>query len=532
MKTPRRLVTLAAGSAMALSAMAADGDALSVAPGPFQPTWASLGQRQNPAWFSEAKFGIWVHWGPQSAAAYGDWYARTMYTEGSKAYKFHLNKYGHPSEFGFKDVINTWKAEKFDAAKLAALYKKAGARYLVAMANHHDNFDNWASTHQPWNSVNMGPKRDIVGELKAAADKEKMRFGVSIHNINTWGWYDPCRDSDTKGPKAGVPYDGHLTKADGKGKWWEGYDPADLYGPVHKGGETGDAPSAAFMTNWFLRTRELIDKYQPDVLEFDLWSPTTVWRQWVRFDDISGPNQVDARMGMSIAQHYYNQQRRWKNGADEGIITLKGLTPERMPGATLVFERDFSSTILARPGQMEDGMGDWHYNGKEGAYMPASEVIATLVESVARNCNLLLNVVLRPDGSVAGDQEATLLRVGQWLAVNGEAIYGSSPYEVMAEGPNRMKSRAQFKEENAPNKLPKYSEADIRFTRKPGAVYAIVMVSPTKELTINSVSRETIKAVTLLGSDEPVKWLQTPTGLVIQPPAKAPGELAVVYKIE
>ena len=177
-------------------------------------------------------------------------------------------------------------------------------------------------------------------------------------------------------------------------------------------------------------------------------------------------------------------------------------------------------------------MGDWHYNGKEGAYMPAGEVIATLVEAVSRNCNLLLNVVLRPDGSVAGDQEATLLRVGRWLEVNGEAIYGSSPYTVMAEGPNRMKSRAQFKEENAPNKLPKYSEADIRFTRNAGAVYAIVMASPTKELVINSLAAEKIKAVTLLGSHLPVKWTQTNDGLVIQPPAQAPSELAVVYKVE
>ena len=527
-----RLFTLTAGCGLVACAAATDGDALAVAPGPFQPTWASLGQRQNPAWFNEAKFGIWVHWGPQSAAAYGDWYARNMYVEGHKAYQFHLNKYGHPSEFGFKDVINTWKAEQFDAAKLAALYKKAGARYLVAMANHHDNFDNWASTHQPWNSVNMGPKRDIVGELKAAADKEKMRFGVSIHNINTWGWYDTCRDADKSGPRAGVPYDGHLTKADGKGKWWEGYDPTDLYGPVHQGGETGDAPSAAFMTNWFLRSRELIDKYQPDVLEFDLWSPTTIWRQWVKLDDVTGPNQVDSRVGMLIAQHYYNQQSKWRKGADEGIITLKGLTPERLAGSTLALERDFCEKILPQAGQLEDGMGDWHYNGKEGAYMPANEVIATLVEAVARNCNLLLNVVLRPDGSVAGDQEATLLRVGRWLEINGEAIYGSSPYNVMGEGPHRMKSRAQAKEENAPNKLPSYTEEDIRFTRNAGAIYAIVMVSPTKELVIKAVAQEKIKAVTLLGSNVAVKWAQAAAGLVIQPALQAPSDLAVVYKIE
>lgn len=506
---------------------------ISVAEGIFQPKWSSLSQRKFPAWFQNAKFGIWAHWGPQAEPEYGDWYARNMYVEGNGAYKFHLKKYGHPSEFGFKDVIHSWKADKFNADKLTALYKKAGARYIVALANHHDNFDNWNSKYQPWNSVNMGPKRDIVGDWKKAAVKEGLRFGVSIHNINSWGWYDPTRNADTTGVKKGIPYDGLLTKADGIGKWWEGYDPSDLYGPAHKGGVNGDQPTQAYIKNWFLRTKDLIDTYQPDILEFDLWSPSNIWRQWVKFENTSAENGMDQRAGMLIAQHYFNQERKWHKGADEGIITLKGIDAERRGSMTQALERDYSKEILPDAWQLEESMGDWHYQGEGRTYLSAAKVIATLSEAACRNGNLLLNVVMRPDGTLAGDQEASLLKVGNWLETNGEAIYGSRPFIVMGEGLNRMKSRAELKEEHLPNVLPSYSQEDIRFTTNNGSVYAIVLVQPTKELLIKSFSGSKILSVSLLGNSDKVNWKQIPTGLLIQPMQKAlAGDLPVVFKVK
>ena len=209
-----------------------------VAPGPFQPTMESLaGGYQAPDWFLDAKFGIWAHWGPQCQPEMGDWYAKSMYQFGSADYKFHVRKYGHPSKFGFKDVIHEWKAERWDPEHLIALYKRAGAKYFSAMANHHDNFDMFDSTYQPWNSVAVGPKKDIVGGWEKAARAAGLRFAISRHGDRAWSWYQEAQFADTSGPMAGVPYDGRMTKADGKGQWWEGLDPQDLYAQYHLMGQ-------------------------------------------------------------------------------------------------------------------------------------------------------------------------------------------------------------------------------------------------------------------------------------------------------
>ncbi len=185
------------------------GPALDIAPGPFRGTRASLREWQVPEWYRDAKFGIWAHWGPQSAAEYGDWYARQMYIQGHKQYEYHVKTYGHPTKVGFKDVIATWKAEKFDPDHLLGLYKKAGAKYFCSMAVHHDGFDLWNSRYQPrWNSVASGPKRDIVGEFKKAADKHGLRFGVSEHLAPSYNWFATSHMSDKTSPLAGVPYDG------------------------------------------------------------------------------------------------------------------------------------------------------------------------------------------------------------------------------------------------------------------------------------------------------------------------------------
>ncbi len=211
-----------------------------MATGRFEPTWESLQQYRAPEWYRDAKFGIWAHWGPQCQPEYGDWYARQMYIEGSEDYKFHVRTYGHPSKFGFKDVIHQWTAERWDPEKLLALYKNAGAQYFVALANHHDNFDNYDSKYQPWNSVRLGPKKDLIGGWARAARSNGMKFGVSIHAAHAWMWYEVAQGADKSGPLAGVPYDGKLTKADGKGQWWEGLDPQDLYAQNHTPGKGGD----------------------------------------------------------------------------------------------------------------------------------------------------------------------------------------------------------------------------------------------------------------------------------------------------
>ena len=220
-------------------------DAYPIGEGPFKPDWRSLKEYECPEWFRDAKFGIWAHWSPQCEPEEGDWYARHMYEQGSVQYQYHVSHYGHPSVFGYKDVCDAWKAEKWDPEKMIQLYKRAGAKYFVALANHHDGFDCWDSTYQPWNSVRVGPKKDIVGTWAKMARKYGLHFGVSVHSARSWEWFEVAHGSDAAGPMKGVPYDGALTKADGKGKWWEGLDPADLYGPhgaAHARGASGLGP--------------------------------------------------------------------------------------------------------------------------------------------------------------------------------------------------------------------------------------------------------------------------------------------------
>ncbi|MBP8302611.1 MAG: alpha-L-fucosidase, partial [Phycisphaerae bacterium] len=210
---------------------AAEGDARQIAQGPFQPSWESLkSQYQCPDWFRDAKFGIWAHWSAQCVPEQGDWYARHMYVQGTPQYEYHVKNYGHPSKVGFMEIDNLWKAQRWDPEKLMALYKRAGAQYFVALANHHDNFDAYNSKFHPWNSVNVGPKKDIVGTWAKVARANGLRFGVSNHSAHAWHWFQTAYGYDGEGPSAGVRYDAFtLTQADGQGKWWEGLDPQQLY---------------------------------------------------------------------------------------------------------------------------------------------------------------------------------------------------------------------------------------------------------------------------------------------------------------
>ena len=268
-----------------------------VAPGPFQPSWESLSAYQVPDWYRDAKFGIWAHWGPQCQPEMGDWYAQRMYQEKNAVYKFHCEKYGHPSKFGFKDVIHEWKADKWEPEKLIDLYKRAGAKFFAAMANHHDNLDMFDSKYQPWNSVAVGPKKDIVGGWAKAARAAGLRLAISCHGDRAWSWLQDSQRTDTTGPLAGVPYDGRMTKADGKGKWWDGLDPQDLYAQYHELGrygwtQSGNPPlDTAYVEKFFNRTIDLIDKYQPDILYFD---------------DTVLPIYPASDIGLRIAAYLYN----------------------------------------------------------------------------------------------------------------------------------------------------------------------------------------------------------------------------------
>jgi alpha-L-fucosidase len=385
--------------------------------GKFQPTWESLQKYECPEWFRDAKFGIWAHWGPQCQPEQGDWYARFMYMPKVPSwappdFEFHRQTYGPQSKFGFKDVIHLWKAEQWDPGKLMALYKRAGAQYFFALANHHDNLDLWDSKYQPWNAVAVGPKKDLIGGWAQAARANGLRFGVSVHAAHAWTWYEPSQGADETGPLAGVPYDGKLTKADGKGQWWDGLDPQDLYAQNHprsadssdpvaihrqwNWGNGASLPDQAYCDKFYNRTVDLINKYQPDL---------------IYFDDTALPLWPVSDAGLRIAAHFYNRNMKLHQGRLEGVVFAKVLDPKQRQCMVWDIERGQSNQIEPQPWQTDTCLGDWHYKRaifEQHGYKTTKTVIHTLADIVSKNGNLLLNVPVRGDGTIDSDELAVV----------------------------------------------------------------------------------------------------------------------------
>jgi alpha-L-fucosidase len=510
-----------------------------VADGKFQPTWQSLQQYQTPEWFRDAKFGIWAHWGPQCEPERGDWYAREMYSQGNFKYNEHLKLYGHPSTNGFKDVIHEFKAENWDPDKLLALYKRAGAQYFFALANHHDNFDNYDSKYQPWNSVNLGPQKDLIGGWAKAARANGMKFGVSVHAAHAWSWYETSQGSDKTGPLAGVPYDGKLAKADGKGTWWEGYDPQDLYaqnhppspnfqslGSIHARWNWGNGvtpPDQAYCDKFYDRTMDLINKYKPDL---------------IYFDDTALPLWPVSDAGLKIAAHFYNSNDKW-NGND-GVMFNKVLNDEQKKCMAWDIERGSANQIEPQPWQTDTCIGGWHYDigvFNSHRYKSTKTVVQTLIDVVSKNGNLLLSVPLKGDGTPDSDEIAIVEGIAKWMEVGKEGIFGTRPWKVFGEGP-QMATAAPISAQGFNEGRGKpFTAEDVRFTTKGETIFAFIMGSPTNAVTIKSLGtnakllEKPIADVTLLGSNEKLKWSQTADALVIEVPEYKTSDIAIAFKV-
>jgi alpha-L-fucosidase len=485
------------------SAARTPADGRPIASGPFQPTADSLKTYQAPDWFRDAKFGIWAHWGPQAVPRSGDWYARWMYVPGHPHYAHHLKNYGHPSQFGYKEIISLWKAEKFDPEGLMQRYVAAGAKYFVSMGVHHDNFDLWNSRHHRWNALAMGPKRDVVGAWRDAARRRGLRFGVSEHLGASHNWFYPSHQYDQFWPKMGVDYDGANPQY------------ADLYHPKHEepfkgNSDTWYTTNAAYHQVWFNRIRDLIDAYEPDLLYSDGGIP---------FGEV----------GRSLVAHFYNS--KIKQGRVEAVYNCKALgSGEFYPEACVQdVERGVMSGINPRPWQTDTSNGDWFFaDGYK--YKTAPDVIRMLADIVSKNGNLLLNVVLYPEGSMPPESDALLSELAHWMSVNAEAIHGTRPWSVFGEGPTEIASGA-FKE-NAD-----YTSQDIRFTKKGNALYAITLGEPGNRVAITSLGRNgryegrAVHTVHLLGVAQPLRFQQTDSALVIDSPASLPSRHASAFKI-
>lgn len=505
-----------------------------IAAGVWEPTVESLSAWTCPEWFRDLKFGIWAHWGPQCQPEDGDWYARNMYVESRREYQYNIDARDHPSRFGFKDWIHEWKAENWDPDALVKLYAETGARYFFTLANHHDNFDLYNSKYQEWNSVAVGPKKDIVGGWAAAARKYGLRFGVSVHAAHSWCWYETSRGADTKGPLAGVPYDGWLTKEDGKGTWWEGLDPQELYEQRHPLSandqnwtwEEGQVttPDQAFCDKIYNRTVQLINDYKPDI---------------VYFDDTYLPLWPVSDAGLKILAHGYNHSAD-ATGAPQIVFTGKVLTDWQKKTLLWDVERGAPDSIQELPWQTCTCIGMWHYDKHlyyADRYRPAKSVIAMLVDVVSKNGNLLLNIPLRGDGTPDPTELRIVGEIGHWMKINSESIYDTRPWVIYGEGPTAEAANPINAQGFNEGRL-RYSAADIRFNKKGDKIlYVTLFGVPEEDVVVKALGSKTaqnkrkIKSITLLGSDEKVAWTQTKENLTIGKPTDIPSPEAVVYKV-
>jgi len=478
---------------MSQSTDSRDAGDFSITPGPFEPTWESLRTYECPQWFRDAKLGIWSHWGPQVVAMYGDWYARNMYIEGSEQYLYHWRHYGHPSKFGYKDIIPLWKAENFDPEGLMDQYVAAGAKYFVAQAVHHDNFDNWNSRHHKWNAVQTGPKKDIVGLWHEAARKRGLPFGLTEHLGATFKWFAVNKGCDKTGPYAGVGYDGN--------------DPAyeDLYlpnkGAVRDGWYT---VTPWWHKQWFDRMKDLVDQHQPALLYSDGGVPFH-------------------KVGLSIIAHLYNTSAAGHDGVNQAVYNQKDKDPEVYPVGTLDIERGMRGDISPDPWQTDTCVGGWFYNVRR-EYKTHKHVMEMLVDIVSKNGNLLLNIIQRPDGTLDEECQHIVEGMARWIKINGEGIYGTRPWTVAGEGPATSNAGA-FKEEAI-----EWTSEDFRFTATDEGVYAFLMAWPADgEALIRSLAAgrsPKVSAVRLLGSDAKITFEQTRRGLALCLPEKSASEHA------
>ena len=461
----------------------------------FQPDSASIADNYKiPDWFRDAKFGIFIHWGVYSVPAFGnEWYPREMYLKDSRVYQHHIEKYGDQTEFGYKDFIPMFKAEKFNATEWISLFKKSGAKYVVPVAEHHDGFSLYASTVNEWNSAKMGPMKDITGELKKAASEQGLHFGLSIHRAENAWFYN-----------GGMKFPSDVQT----GKF------SSLYGECleEPGGQTLDCPEGAgfnehSIKGWLEHTYELVDLYQPELMWFD-W---TVGKY---------PFQPTFYKFMA---YYYNNAIDWNK---EVVVNTKFGYGDNIQ--VFDIERGKSETARPFPWQTDTSVGkkSWGYIEGEENKSP-NQIIDDLVDIVSKNGNLLLNIGPRSDGTITEGQQEVLLQIGGWLSVNGEAIYGTRPWKVAGEG-SQQGTAGAFTD----NEETAYTAQDIRFTAKGDVLYAISLAWADKDVVIQSVGNDLkVASVELLGSDKTLKWRQTNAGLQVNFPAEKPTEYAHAVKI-
>ncbi|HEV3278697.1 MAG TPA: alpha-L-fucosidase [Terriglobia bacterium] len=469
----------------------------------YEPTWESLSQYQVPDWYRDAKFGIFLHWGVYSVPAHAsEWYPRLMYRREDPVFEWHRQHWGPQSTFGYKDFIPKFRAEHWDPAEWAALFKRAGAKYVVPVGEHHDGFPMYNCHSTDWNAAKMGPRRDVVGELSRAVREQGLKLGVSSHRALDWSYYTFEKDFDTDNPK----YSGLYGKP---------HAPTPLI-PTGDKGELRQTVPPEYLKDWFARTTQIVDDYQPDLMWFDFGFEGPEWEPYRK----------------AFGAYYYNRAEAWQRGV---VLNYKH---EAYPpqAAVLDIERGLLDKVPKYPWQTDTSVGwkSWGYIEDE-SYKSPGLIVHELVDIVSKNGCLLLNVGPRPDGRIPEPAAETLRQIGDWLAVNGEAIYGTRPLGLTyGEGPTEFKA-GQFGESGEPQ----FTTQDFRFTQRGNDVYAVALAWPDASVKITSLGsgtvaglpQKSISSVHLLGSDQRLGFTHTDEALVIEKPDKKSTDYACVFKI-
>jgi len=459
-----------------------------IANGPFSDTWESLSNYRVPQWYMNKKFGIFIHWGVYSVPAYGnEWYSRNMYIQGSKEYEHHIVAYGKHTEFGYKDFIPMFKAEQWNPETWAELFQRAGAKFVVPVAEHHDGFQMYRSDLSHWNAYEMGPQRDVLGELSTSCQKRGMVTGASSHRLEHWFFMGHGKefDSDVKDPM----------------QLGDFYWPA-MKEPNHHDLYSEPAPTEEYFLDWLMRTCEIIDRYQPSIIYFDWWIQHSSAKPYLR----------------KLAAYYYNRASEW---GEEVVINYKhdaflfgSAVPDVERGQFADMKPYFWQTDTAI------ALNSWCYTDNN-QFRPAQDIVRDLVDIVSKNGCLLLNVGPKADGTISNEETVVLLKIGEWLDINGAAIYGTHTWRKFGEGPTQI-VEGQFADGIKKN----FTCQDFRFTSAGDALYVIAMKqSNNGDYSILSLGEQDasrlanfhgiIRNIQVLGEDAPIRWKRDAHGLHI-----------------